>query len=112
MIRKDGKDIDVKTILENVFVSHKDIVRVSLLCVTTAQEGRVSDMRTRCHIDVEGRTRAKYPGIMLMPLWSGSLYSGSAAILAAGATASAQGRQALSRAGETLALPGKTGRNF
>jgi hypothetical protein len=27
----------------------------------------VSGTRTRCHIDVEGRTRAMYPGIMLMP---------------------------------------------
>jgi hypothetical protein len=86
---------------------------VKLCCgVTTTQQGRVSDIRTRCHIDVRNRTRAKYPGIMLMPLCSGSLYPGSAAILAAGATASAQGRQALSRAGETPALPGKTGRNF
>jgi hypothetical protein len=33
----------------------------ALLCVTTAQDGRVSDARTRCHIDVEGRTRDTLP---------------------------------------------------
>jgi hypothetical protein len=38
------------------WVSSSERMRViaALLCVTTAQEGRVSDVRTPCHIDVEG----------------------------------------------------------
>ena len=43
-----------------------------------------------------------YPDIILMSLCSWSLYPGSAAILAAGATVSAQGRQALPSLGDTL----------
>jgi hypothetical protein len=33
----------------------------TLLCVTAAQDGKVSDARTRCHIDVEGSTRDTLP---------------------------------------------------
>jgi hypothetical protein len=56
---------------------------------------------------VDTECSMKSPDIIELPWCSWRLYPGNAAILTAGATVSAQGCQALSRAGETLALPGK-----